>query len=150
MALGWLKERGTELRKQAGDALKRFQNEKMLDALTGGCAWLASADGSISDDEKRKMLNFMQVSPEMKVFDTKKVLASYKPIADTFEAEFEFGRLEAVRRISKIKGDAAAANVLVRLVIILGSSDGNFDADEKKVVREICGILDIDATQFDL
>ena len=150
MALGWLKERSEEIRKQAGDTLKRFQNEKMLNALTGGCAWLASADGSISGEEKRKMLNFMQVSPEMKVFDTKKVLASFTSVADIFEADYEFGRIEAVSRISKIKGDAAASNVLVRLVIILGASDGNFDADEKKVVREMCGLLEIDSAQFDL
>lgn len=150
MALGWLKERAGEFRQQAGDTLKRYQNEKMLNALTGGCAWLASADGSISGEEKRKMLNFMQISPEMKVFDTKKVLTSFTSIADTFAADYEFGRIEAVSRIAKIKGDVAAANVLVRLVIILGASDGNFDADEKKVVREICGLLEIDAAQFDL
>lgn len=150
MALAWLKERGEELRKQAGDTLKRYRNQKMLDALTGGCAWLASADGTISGEEKRKMLNFMQVSPEMKVFETKAVLASFSPVADTFEADYEFGRIEAVRRIALIKDDAAAANVLVRLVCILGASDGNFDADEKKVVREICGIVGLDPTQFDV
>jgi tellurite resistance protein TerB len=150
MALGWLKERAGEFRQQAGDTLKRYQNENMLNALTGGCAWLASADGTISGEEKRKMLNFMQISPEMKVFDTKKVLTSFTSIADTFAVDYEFGRIEAVSRIAKIKSDAAAANVLVRLVIILGASDGNFDADEKKVVREICGLLDIDPAQFDL
>ena len=150
MALAWLKERGQELRKQAGDSVKRFQNQKMLDAITGGCAWLASADGTISDDEKRKMLNFMQVSPELKVFDTKKVLASYTPVAETFASDYEFGRLEAVSRIAKIKDDPTAANVLVRLVCIVGASDGNFDAAEKKVVREICGIVGLDPVQFDV
>lgn len=150
MALAWLRERGEELRKQAGDTLKRFQNQKMLDALTGGCAWLASADGTISGEEKRKMLNFMRVSPEMNVFETKAVLTSFSSIADTFEVDYEFGRIEAVRRIALIKDDAAAANVLVRLVCIIGGSDGTFDADEKKVVREICHLLELDPAQFDV
>lgn len=150
MALAWLKERGGELRKQAGESLKRFQNQKMLDALTAGCAWLASADGTISGEEKRKMLNFMQVSPEMKVFDTKKVLASFNPVVEIFESDYEFGRIEAVSRITKIKADPAAANTLVRLVCIIGASDGNFDADEKKVVREICGVVGLDPAHFDV
>ncbi|MFK5952151.1 MAG: TerB family tellurite resistance protein, partial [Desulfobacterium sp.] len=38
----------------------------------------------------------------------------------------------------------------VQVGVIIGNADGNFDADEKKVVREICQTLDIDPADFDV
>jgi tellurite resistance protein TerB len=49
-----------------------------------------------------------------------------------------------------MKSNDEAARLLIRMIISIGSSDGNFDADEKKIAAKIAKELGLNPAEFDL
>lgn len=148
--LNWLKTNVTAARENVQTEFARFKNRDMMEAVVAGCALVAAADGKIAAEEKQKMIGFLQNSPEMKVFKLDDVIASFNRHAGALEFDYQIGRIEALKTVGKMRKDPAAARLLVRVCCVIGASDGEFDMTERKVVREICGELGVDAAEFDL
>ncbi len=146
----WLKKFGEDAKKQLRDQVARYKNQDFLEATVAGCALVAAADGNISSEEKQKMVKFMSLSQELKVFSAVAIAAAFKPHADLLEFEFEIGKMGAMQSIVKIKNNTDMAKVMVRVCCLIGAADGNFDDDEKAAVREICAALGIDPKEFGL
>ena len=96
------------------------------------------------------MLGFINSSDELKVFNSDEVIASFNNVVSKFDFDYEIGKAEALKVIAKIKSDAAASKLMVRVCCVIGASDGDFDASEKAVVSVICKELGIDPAEFDL
>ena len=56
----------------------------------------------------------------------------------------------AVQALSKLKSKPDQARAVIQIGIIIGGADGNFDSDEKQVVREACFAVGINPAEFDL
>ncbi len=115
-----------------------------------GCALVAAADGTISSEEKQKMLGFINSSDELKVFNADEVIAAFNNVVGKFDFDFEIGKAEALKVISKIKSDVAASKLMIRVCCIIGAVDGKFDEAEKAIVVLICRELGVDKAEFDL
>jgi len=139
-----------EARQRLGDEMKRYTNRKQLEAIVSGCAAMAFADKHVSSEEKQKMYGFLQASDELKVFKLDEVLAYFDSVVKKFEFDFDIGLAEALKTISKLKGDEGASKLLVRVCIRIGGSDGNFDENEKNVARKIALELGLNPAEFDL
>jgi tellurite resistance protein TerB len=148
--LDWLKTNATAAREKLATEVSKFKNQEFLDATVAGCALVAAADGTIDADEKQKMAGFIQNSKELKVFDMKKVIAGFNEVCEQFEFDKTIGKAEALRTIGKLKKKPEAARLLVRVCTAIGAADGDFDADERAVTREICFELDLNPNEFDL
>ena len=92
----------------------------------------------------------MQISPSLKVFKTDEILEFWNKHTANFEFDNSIGVLEATKAIQKLQGNTDAAKTLVALCCAVGASDGDFDDDEKAVVRKICSALGIRASEFGL
>jgi len=143
---GWLNQQ----KNTAQESITRFKNKAFLDAVVAGCALVAAADGKIDASEKQKMAGFIQRSPELKVFDMQEVILSFNQITDNFEFDFIIGKASALQTIGKIKHNEESARLLVRVCCAIGLADGDFDEDEKAIVREICKELNLNPDEFDL
>ena len=66
------------------------------------------------------------------------------------ERDYDFGKVEAIATIGKLKSKPEAARAVIQVGIIIGGADGNFDPDEKQAVREACNAVGISPTEFDL
>lgn len=148
--MDWLKGLADDTRKAVEAQVSRFKNREFMEATVAGCALVAAADGTIKPEEKQKMIGFIKLSKELRVFSTAEVISAFKDTVDTFDFDFEIGRMDALKIISRLKKNPDAARVMVRVCCIIGAADGNFDDDEKKVVRDICKTLDLPPTEFDL
>lgn len=148
--MNWLKTNIGAARDTLQTEFGRFKNRDMMDAVVAGCALVAAADGHIDAAEKQKMVGYLQNSPEMKVFKLDEVIASFNKQAGALEFDRDLGRIEALKTIGKIRKDAQAARVLVRVCCVIGASDGSFDLAEQKVVRDICTELGLNPAEFDL
>ena len=73
-----------------------------------------------------------------------------KPDNGQIEFDKDIGEAKAYQSLGKMKSNAQAARLLVRMIIAIASSDGNFDAMEKKVAVKIAKELGIDPTEFEL
>lgn len=132
------------------DSVKRFKNRDLMQATVAVCARVALADGEISSEEKQKMIGFLQQSPELNAFGTKEVVAFFESLVSTYSFDVQIGKGETMKHILAIKGNPEIAQLAVRVGIAVANSDGNFDDDEKREVREIIAALGLVATDFDL
>ena len=77
-----------ELTKQVG----RFKNKKFMQGTVAVCARIAVSSNGVSSEEKQKMIGFLQASPELKVFETKEVIAFFNELVTSFSFDYEIGK----------------------------------------------------------
>lgn len=128
----------------------RLKNREFLDAVVSGCAMVAAADGTIAPEEKQKMIKFIGLSDELKVFDTGDVITTFNRAVEKFEFDFDVGCEAALKLISRLRTNPDAARTMVRVCCVIGASDGNFDDDEKRAVSRICREVGLNPADFSL
>jgi tellurite resistance protein TerB len=141
-----LKSKASELK---NDVLK-YKNKDFLNAAMAGSALIAMADGSISAEEKQKMVKFIEHNESLSVFTTKDVIDAFQNFVGQIEFDKDIGTAAAYQAIAKMKSNSEAARLLIRMIISIGASDGNFDADEKRIAVKIAKELALNPAEFDL
>jgi tellurite resistance protein TerB len=128
----------------------KFRNKDFLSAAAAGSVLIARADGSISADEKKKMIALITHNDALKVFDTADVIKVFNEYLGYFEFDADVGNSKAFDSLNKIRGDDAQCRTLMRLVIAIAAADGDFDADEKIVAKKVATELGLNASEFDI
>jgi len=126
--LSQLKSKANELKTEA----LKFKNKDFLNAAMAGSALVAMADGSISSDEKQKMVKFIESHDALSIFTTSDVIKAFQDFVGQLEFDKDIGEAKAYEALGKMKSNAQASRLLVRMIIAIASSDGVFDFDEKK------------------
>lgn len=129
---------------------QKFKNKGFLDKAMAGCAWTAFADGDVSSDEKLKMMKHVEHDEILSVFDTTEVIAAFKKWVELFDFDVDVAKAKALKELGSLKGKDAEARMLVRIFISVGASDGDFDSEEKAVVREACLEMGLAPEDFQL
>lgn len=145
-----LKSKANDVHAKLTEEAKRFLNKGFHEAVVAACAVVASSNGAISSEEKKKMMGFMELNETMKVFDKNVTIKLFNKYTEQIEFDVDLGRNEALTVVGKLSGKKSESRVVVRLVCAIGAADGDFDDDEKKEVRQICKMLDLDPAEFDL
>lgn len=144
--LSQLKSKANELKTEA----LKFKNKEFLNAAMAGSALIAMADGSISSEEKQKMIKFIESNDALSIFSTSDVIKAFQDFVGQLEFDKDIGEAKAYEAVGKMKSNAQAARLLVRMIIAIASSDGNFDAAEKRIANKIAKELAIDPQEFEL
>ncbi|MDO9141620.1 MAG: tellurite resistance TerB family protein [Methylobacter sp.] len=144
--LSQLKNKANELKTEA----LKFKNKDFLNAAMAGSALIAMADGSVSSEEKQKMVKFIESHDALSIFSTSDVIKAFQDFVGQLEFDKDIGEAKAYEALSKMKSNAQASRLLVRMIIGIASSDGDFDDDEKKVAVKIAKELGIDPAEFEL
>lgn len=138
-----------DLGKSLQDEVKKFSNQTFLEGVLAGAALVAYADGNVSSDEKQKLIRFVQTNDALSVFESDKVIKTFTKFIERMDFDTVIGTGECLKTISKLKGKDEA-RLMIRVCCAIGAADGNFDDDEKAIVRKICNELSIDPKEFDL
>ncbi|WP_333878877.1 tellurite resistance TerB family protein [Methylobacter sp.] len=144
--LSQLKSKANELKTEA----LKFKNKDFLNAAMAGFALVAMADGSISSEEKQKMVKFIESNDALSIFTTSDVIKAFQDFVGQLEFDKDIGEAKAYEALGKMKSNDQAARLLVRMIIAIASSDGNFDISEKKIANRIAKELGIDPAEFEL
>jgi tellurite resistance protein TerB len=144
--LSQLKTKANELKTEA----LKFKNKDFLNAAMAGSALVAMADGSISSEEKQKMIKFIESNDALSIFTTSDVIKAFQDFVGQLEFDKDIGEAKAYQAIGKMKSNTEASRLLVRMIIAIASSDGLFDNDEKKVAVKIAKELALDPSEFEL
>ena len=150
MALQWLKQRYSEVSASLKTEVTKLKNKGFLEAVVAGCALVAHADGVVRPEEKQKMMGFLRNSETLSAFSTEEVIAIFDKYARQFEFDYQIGQAGALQAVAKLKDKEAEARLMVRVCCAIGAADGNFDDQEKAVVRAICNELGLNPKDFDL
>ncbi len=144
--LSQLKTKANELKTEA----LKFKNKDFLNAAMAGSALVAMADGSISSEEKQKMIKFIESNDALSIFTTSDVIKAFQDFVGQLEFDKDIGEAKAYQAIGKMKSNTEASRLLIRMIISIASSDGLFDNDEKKVAVKIAKELALDPSEFEL
>ena len=144
--LSQLKTKASELKTEA----LKFKNKDFLNAAMAGSALIAMADGNISSIEKQKMIKFIESNDALSIFTTSDVIKAFQDFVSQLEFDKEIGEAKAYQAIGKMKSNTEASRLLVRMIIAIASSDGNFDNHEKNIAAKIAKELGINPSEFEL
>jgi len=144
--LSQLKSKASELKAEA----MKFKNKDFLNAAMAGSALIAMADGSITGEEKQKMIKFIESNDALSVFTTSDVIKAFQDFVGQLEFDKDIGEAKAYQALGRMKSNSEATRLLMRMIIAIASSDGNFDATEKKVAVKIASELGVNPAEFEL
>jgi tellurite resistance protein TerB len=145
-----LKDKVASMNSSLQTNIGKFKNAEFANATMAMCAMIAAADGSVSGQEKSKIAALITNNEMLKIFPAADLKQKFDHFCDKMSADYDFGKIEAVQAIAKLKSKPDQARAVVQIGIIIGGADGNFDADEKKAVKEACNAVGIAASEFDL
>jgi tellurite resistance protein TerB len=120
------------------------------DASMAMCALVSAADGNVDADERRKVAGLITTNDVLANFDAEDLRRRFDEYCGKLMTDFDFGKVSLIQEIAKTKKKPAEARAVIQIGIIIGGADGNFDDDEKKVVREACFAVGINPSEFDL
>jgi len=149
MLSNFIEQARNKLNDLKNEALK-YKSKEFLNAALGGSALVILADGSIDAQEKSKMINFIENNEALSIYNTSEVVKTWKDYIDTLEMDADIGTAKAMSALGKIKGKEEQAKLVLRMVCAIGASDGDFDADEKRVASKIAIELGLNPADFDL
>jgi tellurite resistance protein TerB len=147
-AAAQLKATTSELTLRLSEEVSKYKNKDFLVAVVTACVFVALADNNISAEEREALGQFLKISQELKVFDADDVFAEFERAKGLFAFGYALGETEALARIRKIKGNEGAARTLVRVVVNLANSDGDFSKDERNAVSKIATELGLNPAEF--
>lgn len=130
--------------------ISKFQNAEFSNAAMAICGMIASADGNVSGQEKGKIATLITQNEMLKIFPVTELKKKFDHYCDKMAADYDFGKVEAIQAISKLRNKPDQARAVIQIGIIIGGADGNFDSDEKRAVREACLAVGINPSEFDL
>ncbi|WP_050026278.1 TerB family tellurite resistance protein [Verrucomicrobium sp. BvORR034] len=130
--------------------ISKFKNAEFASGTMAMCAMIAAADGTISGQEKGKIATLITNNEMLKIFPAAELKQKFDHFCDKMTADYDFGKVEAIQAIAKLKSKPDQARAVIQIGIIIGGADGNFDSDEKKAVKEACSAVGISPADFDL
>ncbi|CAL9469498.1 hypothetical protein SUDANB171_02794 [Streptomyces sp. enrichment culture] len=120
------------------------------DASMAMCALVSAADGSVDPAERQRVAALIGSNEVLQNFPADDLRQRFNKYADQLTADFDFGKIGVMQEIAKVKKKPAEARAVIQIGIVIGGADGDFDAQERKVVRDVCFALDIPPAEFDL
>ena len=100
-------------------------------------------DGAMTAEVRANRAAFIGSNDALSVFEPSELQQHFEFYSSKLERDYEFGKVEAIATIGKLKSKPEAARAVIQVGIIIGGADGNFDPDEKQAVREVYVIVEI-------
>jgi stress response protein SCP2/tellurite resistance protein len=135
-------------KRKAQELFTRYKSQDVLEAVVAACALVSMADGYLDATERQKMIEFVNSSEELRVFDSNKVIQRFNYFVSRIEADRMIGKAEAFRALGKIRSKPEIARLVARYCIAIGYADGNFDHNEMQMVSDICRELGLNPGEF--
>lgn len=145
-----LKQKSDDMNNQLKTKAGQFKNKDFAKASMAICAMIAAADGSIDPEERRKVTGLITSNDVLSIFPAADLRADFDNFCNKLNADYDFGKVEAVQAIAKLKKKDDQARAVIQIGIIIGGADGDFDNHEKQAVREACFAVGINPAEFDL
>ena len=145
-----LKTKTSEMSEQLSTKTKQFKNKDFANGSMAMCALIAAADGKIDPAERQKTAALIMSNDVLAVFPPAELKEKFDHFCDRLERDYDFGKVEAIGAISKLKSKQDQARAVLQIGVIIGGADGTFDEHERQAVKEACFAVGISPSEFDL
>ncbi|MEU1046850.1 Tellurite resistance TerB [Streptomyces sp. M1013] len=144
------KESASQMQTQLVAKKNDLKSGAFRDASMAMCALVAAADGSVDPSERQRVAQLISTNEVLQNFPADDLRRRFEENLDKLTADFAFGKVGILQEIAKAKKKPAEARAVIQIGIVIGGADGDFDKDERAVVREACYALDLPPHEFDL
>ncbi|WP_186777699.1 tellurite resistance TerB family protein [Streptomyces salinarius] len=144
------KESASQMQTQLVAKKNDLKSGAFRDASMAMCALVAAADGTVAPSERQRVAQLISTNEVLQNFPADDLRRRFEENLDKLTADFAFGKVGILQEIAKAKKKPAEARAVVQIGIVIGGADGDFDKDERAVVREACYALDLPPHEFDL
>lgn len=127
----------------AGDVIQ-------MDAVVAACALVAQADGWVTPDERKRMVDRMRESASIRFFGLHEVLVGFEALNMRFDQDLDDGEAVAEAAIAQLRGQPGPSRLLIETACSVAEADGGFDAEERAALLRMCELFDLDPARFDL
>lgn len=145
-----LKQRSQDMNAQLKTKTDQFKNKDFANGTMAMCALIAASDGSIDKEERAKVAKLITNNDVLSIFPASELRDRFDHYCNKLSSDYDFGKVEAIQAIAKLKPKQDQARAVIQIGIIIGGADGNFDKDEQLAVRDGCNAVGIDPAEFDL
>ncbi len=145
-----LKHKVTVMTGELKTDILKFRNSHFLNAAMAGSALISLADGTISSEEKQKMIKFIESNDVLSVFPTTEVITAFQNFVAPLEFDKDIGEAKAYSALAKVKTNTEEARLVMRMILAIAASDGHVDDNEKVVAVQIAKELNLEPTEFGL
>ncbi|CAM5239583.1 Tellurite resistance TerB family protein OS=Streptomyces tendae OX=1932 GN=GUR47_20445 PE=4 SV=1 [Streptomyces tendae] len=144
------KESASQMQTQLVAKKNDLKSGAFRDASMAMCALVAAADGTVDPSERQRVAQLIAANEVLQNFPADDLRRRFEDNLNKLTADFAFGKVGILQEIAKAKKKPAEARAVVQIGIVIGGADGDFDKDERAVVREACYALDLPPHEFDL
>ncbi|MFF8777882.1 tellurite resistance TerB family protein [Streptomyces sp. NPDC015140] len=144
------KESASQMQTQLVAKKNDLKSGAFRDASMAMCALVAAADGTVDASERQRVAQLISANEVLQNFPADDLRRRFEENLDKLTADFAFGKVGILQEIAKARKKPAEARAVVQIGIVIGGADGDFDKDERAVVREACYALDLPPHEFDL
>ncbi len=127
------------------DQLKGVMDEGFAKGVMAGMAWMAAADGSIDNTEKKKVAAAIKMHPALQNQNPTELQKYFFEFAGMLEMDFDMGVENCRAAVQAISSNANQGEILMKLVGFVAAADGTVDDAEKDVLNEMSEILGVSA-----
>ena len=145
-----LKSKSADMSAQLKTKAGQFKNKEFANGSMAMCALIAAADGTIDPEERRKTAALITSNDVLSIFPPSELREKFDWYCDKLQRDFDFGKVEAIATVGKLKSKPDQARAVIQIGIIIGGADGNFDAHERAAVKDACFAVGIAPAEFDL
>ena len=128
----------------------QFRSREFAHGSIAMCALIAAADGSIDACEKDKTAELIATNEVLSIFDADELRALFDAYVSKLETNYDLGKVELTRIVSKLKGKPDQARAMIQIGIIIGGAVGIFDPYEQAAVRNACKAVGLAPAEFGL
>ena len=145
-----LKAKSADMNAQLKTKSAQFKNKDFSNATMAMCALIAAADGTIDPSERSKVAVLITSNDVLSIFPASELRERFDHYCDKLNSDYDFGKVEAIQALGKLKKKEDQARAVVQIGIIIGGADGSFDANERAAVKAACQALGVPPADFDL
>ncbi|MET9830341.1 tellurite resistance TerB family protein [Streptomyces sp. NPDC006385] len=145
-----LKESASTMQTQLTAKKNDLKSGAFRDASMAMCALVAAADGTVDPSERQRVAQLIAANEVLQNFPADDLRRRFEENLNRLTADFDFGKVSVLQEIAKARKKPAEARAVVQIGIVIGGADGDFDKDERAVVREACYALDLPPHEFGL
>ena len=111
--------------------IKKFENRDLMEAMVGGCALVAFADGECEQEEIKKIDELLRTSKALEGFGAE-ISTTLNRFCERLTASYRAGRIEILREIEEIKGDQREKEDVLIAMLTVAEAGGEIEEAERK------------------
>ncbi|NJO34815.1 MAG: tellurite resistance TerB family protein [Rhodospirillales bacterium] len=132
------------------DELEGAHSATLLNAVSAGCAVIAYADGTVTPEERNRMISFTRRFDALRGFHMNDVINAFETATSWFEEDYARGEKRALADVNHLQENRRHAVMLLNACQAIAAADGVFHPQERLAMVRLCRSLNLDPAEFDL